>query len=241
MPTTYAGSEVTPIIGETRNGEKRTQRTLKVLPEVVIYDVDLTLSLPTSISASSGLNAIAHAVEALYAQDANPVTSLIAEEGIAALATSLPDVVTAPSSVIARRIAQYGAWLCGTCLGTVGMGLHHKICHVLGGTFNLPHAQTHAVMIAHVASYNAQAAPHAMASIARALEADSAWAGLYDLARELRVPLALKDLGMPEEGIDRAVDLVMQNAYSNPRSPDAKALRIMLERAWIGFPAAPIE
>lgn len=241
VPTTYAGSEVTPIIGETRDNEKRTQRTLKVLPEVVIYDVELTLSLPASISAASGLNAIAHAVEALYAQDSNPVTSLMAEEGIAALASSLPEVVTAPSSVFARRTAQYGAWLCGICLGTVGMGLHHKICHVLGGTFNLPHAQTHAVMIAHVASYNAHAAPHAMASVARALEADSAWAGLFELARELRLPMALKDLGMPKEGIDRVVELVMQNSYSNPRPANAEALRTMLERAWSGLPASPIE
>jgi maleylacetate reductase len=241
LPTTYAGSEVTPIIGETRDGEKRTQRTPKVLPEVVIYDVELTLTLPVAMSASSGLNAIAHAVEALYAADANPITSLMAEEGIAALAGSLPEVMRTPSSVDARRIAQYGAWLCGTCLGAVGMGLHHKICHVLGGSFDLPHAQTHAVMIPHVAAYNADAAPHAMERIARALKAQNAWSGLHDLARSLDAPLSLEALGMPQEGIDRTIELVMQNAYSNPRAPDARALRIMLARAFKGEAPERIE
>lgn len=241
LPTTYAGSEVTPIIGETRDGQKHTQRSLDVLPEVVIYDVGFTLSLPIALSVASGLNAIAHAVEALYAADANPVTSLMAEEGIAALAASLPRLVQSPQSIEARRLAQYGAWLCGTCLGTVGMGLHHKICHVLGGTFNLPHAQTHAVMIPHVVAYNAHAASHAMTRIARALNSRYAWAGLHELAVELDAPRSLQALGMPETDIDRAVKLVMQNTYSNPREPDARVLRHMLRQAWEGLPPEPIE
>ncbi|MGF6744091.1 maleylacetate reductase [Paraburkholderia atlantica] len=241
LPTTYAGSEVTPIIGETRDGEKHTQRTLDVLPEVVIYDVELTLSLPVALSSASGLNAIAHAVEALYAADANPITSLMAEEGIAALANSLPHIVQAPDSIQARGVAQYGAWLCGTCLGTVGMGLHHKICHVLGGTFDLAHAPTHAVMISHVTAYNAFSTPSSMARIARALKARDAWTGLYDLATNLDLPVSLEALGMPETGIDLAVQLIMQNIYSNPRAPDAAALRSMLRRAWKGLPPQPIE
>jgi len=241
LPTTYAGSEVTPIIGETRDGQKHTQRTLEVLPEVVIYDVELTLSLPVALSVASGLNATAHAVEALYATDANPVTSLMAEEGIAALAGSLPRIVGSPQSIEARRLAQYGAWLCGTCLGTVGMGLHHKICHVLGGTFDLPHAQTHAVMIPHVVAYNAHAASHAMARIARALNAPHAWTGLHKLAVELDAPRSLEVLGMPESGIDRAVALIMQNTYSNPRVPDVRALDHMLRQAWKGLPPEPMD
>ncbi|WP_277184257.1 maleylacetate reductase [Caballeronia sp. BR00000012568055] len=240
LPTTYAGSEVTPIIGETRDGEKRTQRTLKVLPEVVIYDVELTTTLPPAMSAASGLNAIAHAVEALYATDGNPITSLMAEEGMASLASALPDIVRTPSSIEARRIAQYGAWLCGTCLGAVSMGLHHKICHVLGGSFDLPHAQTHAIMIAHVAAYNADAAPAAMTRIARALNAQDAWSGLHELARALNMPLSLKAIGMPEDGTDVAIERVTQNAYSNPRTPDARTLRIMLTRAWNGEPPARV-
>jgi maleylacetate reductase len=236
LPTTYAGSEVTPIIGETKEGEKRTQRTVKVLPEVVIYDVDFTLSLPPALSATSGLNAIAHAVEALYAVDANPITSIFAEEGIASMACALPSIVQNPGDIDARRTAQYGAWLCGTCLGTVGMALHHKICHVLGGTFNLPHAETHAVMIPHVTAYNADAAPAAMARVARALGETEAWEGLHWLAKSLGAPTSLAELGMPEDGIQRATDLITQNAYTNPRTPDSASVRAMLERAWRGLP-----
>ena len=138
LPTTYAGSEMTPILGETSGGAKTTQRSPKVLPEVVIYDVDLTLGLPPAVSATSGMNAIAHAVEALYAKDRNPVISMMAEEGISALARSLPRISADPHDREARSGALYGAWLCGTCLGAVGMALHHKLCHVLGGMFDLP-------------------------------------------------------------------------------------------------------
>ena len=142
IPTTYAGSEMTPILGETKDGLKTTVRTKDVLPETVIYDVDLTLSLPASLAATSGINAIAHAVEALYARDRNPVISLMAEEGIRALADALPLIMARPGDREARGQALYGAWLCGVCLGPVGMALHHKLCHTLGGTFDLPHADT---------------------------------------------------------------------------------------------------
>ena len=141
VPTTYAGSEMTPILGQTENGVKTTVKSPKVLPEVVIYDVDLTMSLPARLTAVSGLNAIAHAVEALYAQDRNPVVSLMAAEGIRALGRALPVLVAEPGDRAARSDALYGAWLCGTCLGAVGMALHHKLCHTLGGTFDLPHAE----------------------------------------------------------------------------------------------------
>ncbi|WP_250474179.1 maleylacetate reductase [Caballeronia sp. GAFFF1] len=237
LPTTYAGSEVTPIIGETQDGEKRTRRTLDVMPEAVIYDVELTLTLPARLSATSGLNAMAHAVEALYSVDANPVTSIIAEQGIAALRTALPEILAHPASRDARSRAQYGAWLCGTCLGSVGMALHHKVCHVLGGTFDLPHADTHAIMLKHVVAYQAGAAPHAMRRIARALDADEAWTGLHALAARLHVPQSLAEIGMPHEGIGRAAERVLQETYANPRTPDYESIRAMLERAWRG--AAP--
>ena len=166
-PTTYAGSEMTPILGETANGLKTTQKSPKVLPEVVIYDVELTLTLPIHLSGVSGMNAIAHAVEALYAQDINPVIDLMALEGIAALARALPRIAEAPHDIDARSDALYGAWLCGVCLGSVGMALHHKLCHTLGGTFDLPHAETHTIVLPHAARYNTPAAPEAMRRIAR--------------------------------------------------------------------------
>src|SRR6202000_2741176 len=176
------------------------------LPEVILYDVDLTLTLPVGLSVTSGMNAIAHAVEALYAQDANPITTLMAEEAIRALAKALPVIVKDPRNLEARSDALYGAWLCGICLGTVGMALHHKLCHTLGGTFDLPHAETHTVVLPHAAAYNASAAPEAMARAARALGGADAPTGLYDLAESLGAPLALKDIGMPEAGLDRAAD-----------------------------------
>lgn len=238
IPTTYAGSEMTPIIGETQGGAKTTQRTMKVLPEVVIYDVDLTLSLPPKLSATSGMNAIAHAVEALYAQDRNPVMSLMAEEAIRALGSALPVIVKDPQDREARSGALYGAWLCGMCLGSVGMALHHKLCHVLGGSFDLPHAETHTVILPHAFAYNAAAAPEAAARIARALGGSNAARDLFDLAGRLGAPRSLKALGMPEDGIARAADIAVKNPYWNPRPIERNAIRDLIARAFAGEPPA---
>ena len=161
IPTTYAGSEMTDILGETEGGAKTTRRSEAVRPEAVIYDVELTRSLPPGLSATSGLNAIAHAAEALYARDGNPVIALMAEEGVRALAAALPAIVADPGDMAARGGALYGAWLCGLCLGAVSMALHHKLAHVLGGSFDLPHAEAHAVLLPHAVAYNAPAARRA--------------------------------------------------------------------------------
>jgi len=238
LPTTYAGSEMTPIIGQTENGLKTTQSSPKVLPEVVIYDVDFTMSLPPGLSATSGVNAIAHAVEALYAQHGNPVISLMAEEGIRALAKGLPLIVENPNDTEARTNALYGAWLCGTCLGHVGMSVHHKLCHVLGGTFNLPHAETHTIVLPHALAYNAPQIPEALTRIARALDHTDAVEGLNELLTKLKVKRALKDIGMPEDGIDKAADLAVKSAYWNPRPLERDPIRELIRRAWAGEPAA---
>jgi alcohol dehydrogenase class IV len=236
IPTTYAGSEVTNLLGETAGGEKRTQRSPKILPEAVIYDVELTLSLPPKLSATSGMNAMAHAVEALYAKDRNPITSWMAEEGLRAFASSLPRVVRNPSDIEARSAAQYGAWLCGMCLANTTIALHHKLCHVLGGTFDLPHAETHAIVLPHAVAYNAPATPDAMTRIASAIGARDAAAGLYELAQSLEIPLALKDIGMPADGIARVVELALKDPYWNPRPLEPQALRALVERAFDGSP-----
>ena len=236
LPTTYAGSEMTPILGETIDGAKTTRRDPKVLPEVVIYDVDLTLDLPAGISAASGMNAMAHAVEALYARDRNPLVSLAAEAGIAALARALPRIMAAPRDGEVRAEALYGAWLCGFCLGTVGMALHHKLCHVLGGAFALPHAETHAIVLPHAAAYNAPAAPAAMARVARALGMEDAARGLYDLAGRLGLKRGLREVGMPEDGIAVAVERTLGGPYWNPRPLERGAIRDLLARAWRGEP-----
>ena len=234
IPTTFAGSEMTPIQGITADGVKKTVRDLRMLPKTVIYDPRLLLTLPARIAGPSGMNGIAHCVEALYTQDANPVTSLMAEEGIRALAQSLPTVVREPQNLDARGEALYGAWLAGACLGTVGMALHHKLCHTLGGSFNLPHAETHTIVLPHATRYNAQAAPEAMARIARALGASDAAQGLYDLAKTIGAPLALKDIGMPANGLDRAAELAVTNPYWNPRPLERGAIRELLQAAWEG-------
>jgi maleylacetate reductase len=236
LPTTYAGSEMTPILGETRDGAKTTLRDPKVLPKVVIYDVDLTLGLPADVSAASGMNAIAHAVEALYARDRNPLISLMAEEGIAELARALPRVAEAPWDREARSEALYGAWLCGVCLGTVGMALHHKLCHALGGSFGLPHAETHAIVLPHATAYNAPAAPAAMVRVTQALGTDDAARGLYDLAGTLGLKRALRDIGMPAGGIDEVVERTVADPYRNPRPLERAAIRDLLTRAWSGEP-----
>jgi alcohol dehydrogenase class IV len=236
IPTTYSGSEVTTVFGETSGGAKRTQRSPKVLPEAVIYDLELTLGLPARISATSGMNAMAHAVEALYAKDRNPLVSLLAEAGVKGLARSLPAIVRDPRDREARGEAQYAGWLCGMCLATTSMALHHKLCHVLGGTFGLPHAETHAVLLPHTAAYNAPAAPDAMRRIAATLGADDAASGLYELARKLDVPLALKDIGMTAEGLDRATELALADPYWNPRPLEAEPIGALLRRAFEGAP-----
>ena len=238
VPTTYAGSEMTDILGETKAGAKTTQRAPAIQPEVVIYDVDLTLGLPPALSATSGMNAIAHAVEALYAVDGGPMVSLMAESAIAAFAKALPAILADPGDREAREQALYGAWLCGTCLGMVSMALHHKLCHTLGGTFDLPHAETHTSVLPHATAYNASAAPEAMARIARALDAPDAAQGLYDLAGQLGAPRSLRELGMPEAGIERAADLAVANPYRNPRPIERDAIRTLIARAWAGDPPA---
>lgn len=234
IPTTYAGSEMTPILGQTENGRKTTQRTLKVLPETVIYDVDLTMGLPQGLSGTSGINAIAHAVEALYAEDANPIISVLAEQSIAALGAALPRIARDGADREARSEALYGAFLAGACLGSVGMALHHKLCHTLGGTFDLPHSETHTIVLPHALAYNAPAVPEAERVVARALGVQNAAEGLFALARSVGAPTALRDLGMPEGGIDEAADLAMANPYWNPRPLERAGIRQLIARAWAG-------
>ena len=234
IPTTYAGSEMTPILGETQDGLKTVRSDPKILPQIVIYDVDLTSTLPRAMSVASGFNAMAHAVEALYARERNPIISLMALEGIKAMVRGLPRLGTADDSA-GRDDALYGAWLCGVCLGSVGMALHHKLCHTLGGRFGLPHAQTHTVILPHALAYNQAASRDALDGLAQSLGPDMALA-LHELAGKLEAPRALKDLGMPASGIDEAVRLALANPYWNPRPLEEEGLKALLARAWAGDP-----
>lgn len=234
IPTTYAGSEMTPIFGITEGGLKKTGKDARVLPRTVIYDPELTLSLPVALSVTSGLNAIAHAAEGLYATDSNPVMDLMAAEGISALGRALPVIRSNPADLQARGDALYGAWLCGIVLGNVGMALHHKLCHTLGGSFNLPHAETHTVVLPHALAYNAAAVPQAMQRVAQALNAANGPQAVYDLALHNGAPTALRELGMKPDDLDRACEIAMANQYPNPRPLERAAIRQLLQDAWEG-------
>lgn len=232
IPTTYAGSEMTDILGETENGRKVTRRDPSIRPETVIYDVDLTLTLPPQLTTTSALNAIAHGIEALYAPDANPILSLMAGEAMSAFAEALPLVMAEPGNSDARARVLYGAWLCSTTLGYITMGLHHKLAHVLGGSFGTPHAETHAILIPHVAAFNAEAAAEQLAPVARAF--GSTGGGLWDFAKSCGAPLRLSDLGLTRDDIARATAIAAESPYSNPRPVSQDAIHAILEAAWEG-------
>ncbi|TNC47286.1 maleylacetate reductase [Rubellimicrobium rubrum] len=234
VPTTFAGSEMTPILGQTQAGRKTTLTDPKVQPETVIYDPDLLATLPREIAGPSALNAIAHSMEALYAREANPVIDMFAEESIRALGESVPVFMGEGDPAHAYETALYGAWLGGICLGSVGMAIHHKICHTLGGTFDLNHADVHCLMLPYSAAYNREAAPRAMAAIARALGADDGPKGLFRLMQVAARVTSLRDFGLTEADLDRAADLSVENPYWNPRPVTREGVREMLQQAWQG-------
>jgi maleylacetate reductase len=231
VPTTYAGSEMTGIWGVTDGDIKRTGRNARVAPRLVVYDPHLTLSLPADVSAASGMNAIAHAVEAMYAPEAGPVATAAADDALRSLARALPDVVARPDDLEARTFALRGAHSAGVALELAAMGLHHKICHVLGGTFGLPHAPTHAAVLPRVVAFNAPAAPLAIARIAAALGVDDAAVGLVALNHALGLTMSLGTLGLRAGDVDRAADLVASAAYANPRPVTADDVRALLRNA----------
>jgi maleylacetate reductase len=239
IPTTYSGSEMTPIYGLTEGGLKKTGRDPHVQAKTVLYDPMLTLTLPPRISGPSGMNAMAHCVEALYAKDATPISTIQAVEGIRALSRALPVVVREPSNLEARTEALYGSWLGGSTLAATSMGIHHKLCHTLGGAFNLPHAEMHTVILPHAAAFNRDAAAEAMRLAAEALGASTdarndAPGALFDLAASIGGPTALKDIGMPADGLDQAAKLALESAYYNPRPLDYDGVRQLLENAYRG-------
>ncbi len=234
VPTTYGGSEMTPIWGLTEEGRKVTGRNTRVQPRTVIYDPALTLSLPPRETASSGLNAIAHCMEALYAADANPLTTAAAKKGLKLLASALPRLAAAPDDRRQRADALQGAWLAGYSLGTVQMALHHKLCHTLGGAFNLPHAETHAVLLPYTTAYNRDAAAAAMRGAADTLGVEDAPSEILAIARSISAPLSLREIGVREDDLDRAASLALERQYPNPAPVTLEGVRVLLDAAFIG-------
>jgi maleylacetate reductase len=237
VPTTYAGSEMTPIWGITRAGIKLTGRDNHVQPRTVIYDPLLTITLPVTISGASGINAMAHSVEALYAENRNPVIAQLCEMSISSLAESLPLLVLDMQNLEARTKALFGSWLAGTALGSVGMAIHHKLCHVLGGSFSLPHAEVHAVLLPYSLAYNSDYAPEAMAAIARSLKVSfsDVCPAMFDLVASVGAPTDLASIGMQEEDITRAADIAMQKPYYNPRPVTHAGVLALLKSAFAGL------
>lgn len=234
VPTTYSGSEMTSVVGQTSGGVKSTLKHASVRPATVIYDPAITHTLDLRLSAASGLNAIAHGVEALYAPDTNPVIRLMALEGIGSMARAIKGLIADPHGEQARELAFYGSWLNGICLGSTTMGLHHKLCHTLGGMFGLPHAEIHAVLLPHSIAYNRPAILRQIGELAHILgDLDPAIA-FAELLREAGLPISLAELGMPVEGIEEAVDLALRDAYANPRPLEREALLTTLKNAHAG-------
>ncbi|MEQ3549762.1 maleylacetate reductase and hydroxyquinol 1,2-dioxygenase domain-containing protein [Pseudonocardia nematodicida] len=234
LPTTYAGSEVTPVLGETSDGVKTTRSDPAILPETVIYDVELSAGLPQAIAVTSAANAMAHAIEALYSPQANPIIDGMALDAVELLADGLRALANGVDDLDVRSRLLRGAWLAGTCLGSVGMGLHHKLCHTLGGSFDLPHSPTHAVVLPHAMAYNAAAVPEVMDRIAVRLHTTDAPAASYDLVAAAGGPTSLDAIGMPADELDRAAELATATPYPNPAPVTRDGVRALLDDAQHG-------
>jgi maleylacetate reductase len=234
VPTTYSGSEMTAIWGLTADGLKRTGREARVQARAVIYDSELFTTLPARIAGPSGLNAMAHAVEGLYAENANPIMSTLAEASVAALAQGLPAVCKRADDLDAQDQVLYGGCLAGILLNSVGMSLHHKLCHTLGGTFNLPHAETHAVVLPYAAAFNLVAATDARLRLERVLRTTNVGATLHELGRSVGAPRSLEALGLKHDDLERAAELATRTPYANPRPVTREAIRTLLEHAYRG-------
>lgn len=232
IPTTYSGSEMTPIWGLTEGGVKQTGRDDRVAAAAVLYDPILSRDLPASVAVPSAFNGLAHAVEALYAPGVDEDVLSWAEEAVKELASVIPALSSCSNDLAVRERALHGACLAGACAGRAPMGLHHKLCHVLGGAFGLPHAETHAALLPFVARFNLEAAPAARERLSRALGHADPAAALFDLARSSGVKVGLEGLGLSHDALDRVVQLAVAAPYPNPREITSGALRVLLEEAF---------
>lgn len=234
IPTTYAGSEMTPFWGMTADGRKHVERDTRVLPKTVVYDPELTFGLPALTTAASGMNALAHCLEGLWAAGASPLSSPLALDGARALCEGVPAAVAEPCDAVVRGRALVGACQAGMVLATAGTGLHHRLCHVLGGRFDLPHAETHAALLPHVVGFNEPVLGAVAAKMAIAVGAGRASTGVHDLAVRLGLCMSLSELGMPESAISEVAAEVAADPPPNPRPVEEAALRSLLRAAWEG-------
>jgi maleylacetate reductase len=234
VPTTYSGSEMTAVWGRTIDGRKRTAYDSRVLPRTVTYDPELCRGMPARLAAASGLNALAHCLEALWVPGANPITTTLAVDGGRRLVDGLPRVVEDPDDVDAHGDNLIGACLAGVAMAQAGIGIHHRTAHVLTGGWKLPHAETHAVLLPQTTAMIAPRAPEAMVHAARMLGADEPAGAVFALLQRLQLPTALSALGMPQDGLDEAAHRVWEATHDDPLVPDEATLRRMLDNAYHG-------
>jgi maleylacetate reductase len=230
VPTTYSGSEATPIFGLTDGERKITGRDAKVLPRTIIYDPDLTLGLPAAVSAASGLNAIAHCVEAFWADGRTPVTMGLASEAMRRFGKNLPAVVANGADAAARAECLICAWLAGTVLAA-GTGLHHKLAHVLGG-LGLPHAETHAIILPHVMRFNLVAAPEAKRRLGEALGSADPAEAIAAMLQKFPIPQRLREVGFDRGKIEFAAGEIAAAKITSPRPASADDVRTLLAAAY---------
>jgi maleylacetate reductase len=230
VPTTYSGSETTTIFGVTDGARKVTGRDVKVLPRTIIYDPDLTLSVPAAVSAASGMNAIAHCVESFWADGRTPVTLALASESMRRFAKSLPAVIADGSDRAARSECLIAAWLAGSVL-SVSNGLQHKLAHVLGG-LGLPHAEAHAIILPHVTRFNLAAAPEAKMRLQEALGSDDPADGIAAMLKKFPIPHRLRDIGFDSAKVDFVAGEIAALSIATPRPVTASDVRELLAAAY---------
>lgn len=234
VPTTYSGSEMTAVWGRTTNGRKHTAYDIRVLPRTVVYDPELCAGMPPQLAAASGFNALAHCVEALWVPGANPITTALAVDGGRMLVDGLPKVVAYPDDVDAHGNNLVGACLAGVAMAQAGIGIHHRTAHVLGGGWKTPHAETHAALLPQTTAMVSPQAPAAMTNAIRMLGADDPAGALFALLERLELPVALSELGMPEDELDEAAHRVWEATHDDPLVPDEATVRQMLDSAYLG-------
>jgi maleylacetate reductase len=232
--TTYSGSEMASGWSIGAGPDRMSGEDDRCLPLTAIYDPELTLSLPRRVSAASGMNAMAHAVESLYGPDVNPVVAMYASQAVAILGARLPEVVDKPNDIDARTDLLYGAWLAAAFRAQVGV--EHLLAQRVRQGFGLDHSHCHAIFTPYAIAFNAKAAPEAIDMIAKALLAEDAGRGLYDLNVRIGLPTGLKDLGMKEADIPKAVDLVAAAKFVNPRPVSRDDLQSLITQAFHGEP-----
>ena len=250
IPTTYAGSEMTPLNGVTRQvdgvARKLTISDVRIVPKLVIYDPRLTLSLPPSLTASTGINALAHCMEALYSITRNPLSTAAAVSGVRAIMRARPRCYAAPGDLEARTEMLTGAFLAGSALAHVTMALHHGLCHVLGGTAGVPHGVANSIILPHAISFNLDAIAPLLAPAAEAMgialagrsdedAVKEAAQRISDLVESMHLPQRLRDAGVREADLPHLAQLAFESrtVQSNPKPiTDAAQVEEILRAAW---------